>query len=94
MTPPGPYSDPSVSIDLRKGLPDIRSQWILDRGDTEALQRFSLIIYPPAPDDPALQKLRFEHIRAARQARAGMNVGQMHYAKRHHHPEMEYIAIQ
>ncbi|HMW49819.1 MAG TPA: phosphomethylpyrimidine synthase ThiC, partial [Cellvibrionaceae bacterium] len=23
----GPYSDPNVIIDLRQGLPDIRSQW-------------------------------------------------------------------
>ncbi|MFO1370116.1 MAG: phosphomethylpyrimidine synthase ThiC [Marinagarivorans sp.] len=90
----GPYSDPSVSIDLRKGLPNIRSQWILDRGDTEALSGSASLFTRQRLDDPALQKLRFEHIRAARQARAGMNVSQMHYAKKGIiTPEMEYIAI-
>lgn len=29
----GPYTDPAVDIDLEKGLPRIREQWILDRGD-------------------------------------------------------------
>lgn len=29
----GPYTDPVVDIDLEKGLPRIREQWILNRGD-------------------------------------------------------------
>lgn len=29
----GPYTDPAVDIDLERGLPRIREQWILDRGD-------------------------------------------------------------
>ncbi|HBP3023966.1 phosphomethylpyrimidine synthase ThiC, partial [Pseudomonas aeruginosa] len=33
----GPYTDPEVRIDLRKGLPDVRSRWIDERGDTEIL---------------------------------------------------------
>ena len=28
----GPYSDPSVTIDVEKGLPRIRTQWVLERG--------------------------------------------------------------
>ena len=31
----GPYTDPSVEIDLAKGIPCIRAPWIEDRGDTE-----------------------------------------------------------
>src|ERR1700709_742886 len=31
----GPYTDPTISIDVRKGLPHLREQWIIDRGDTE-----------------------------------------------------------
>ncbi len=90
----GPYSDPSVSIDLRQGLPDIRSQWILDRADTEALTGSASDFTRQRLDDPALQKLRFAHLRAPRQAKAGMNVSQMHYAKKGIiTPEMEYIAI-
>jgi hypothetical protein len=27
----GPFTDPNIEIDIRKGLPRIREQWILDR---------------------------------------------------------------
>jgi len=30
----GPYTDPAIDIDLERGLPRVREQWILDRGDT------------------------------------------------------------
>src|SRR5690625_5593572 len=33
----GPYTDPEGSIDLRGGLPDLRTDWIEERGDTEIL---------------------------------------------------------
>jgi len=33
----GSYSDPEVGIDLKKGLPSVRSAWVLDRGDIEWL---------------------------------------------------------
>ena len=29
----GPYTDPSVTIDIKKGLPRVKSNWQLDRGD-------------------------------------------------------------
>ena len=29
----GPYTDPTVTIDIRKGLPLVKSSWQLDRGD-------------------------------------------------------------
>ncbi|ASD28553.1 phosphomethylpyrimidine synthase ThiC [Brevundimonas diminuta] len=29
----GPYTDPSVTIDIKKGLPKVKSSWQLDRGD-------------------------------------------------------------
>lgn len=29
----GPYTDPSVTIDINKGLPKVKSSWQLDRGD-------------------------------------------------------------
>ncbi|HEY6529063.1 MAG TPA: phosphomethylpyrimidine synthase ThiC [Cellvibrionaceae bacterium] len=90
----GPYSDPTVNIDLRRGLPDIRGKWILDRGDTEELAGSNSSFTRQRLDDAALEQLRFELQRPARQARAGMNVSQMHYAKKGIiTPEMEYIAI-
>ena len=29
----GPYTDPSVTIDIKRGLPKVKSSWQLDRGD-------------------------------------------------------------
>jgi len=29
----GPYTDPSVTIDIKRGLPKVKSNWQLDRGD-------------------------------------------------------------
>ncbi len=33
----GPYSDPDIHIDLKAGLPGVRTRWIEERGDTEVL---------------------------------------------------------
>src|SRR5689334_19257481 len=32
----GPYTDPKAQIDVRRGLPPLRSSWVADRADTEA----------------------------------------------------------
>ena len=31
----GPYTDPEASIDINKGLPQLRREWIMARGDVE-----------------------------------------------------------
>jgi len=90
----GPYTDPGVEIDLRRGLRPLRRAWIAERGDTEELEDFSSEYARARKHDPALAHLRFEHIRAPRRARAGANVTQMHYARRGLvTPEMEFVAI-
>ena len=90
----GVYTDPDATIDLRKGLPNVRLPWILDRNDTELLEGPSSTFGQERQNDPALASLRFEHIQAPRRAKAGANVSQMHYAKKGIiTPEMEYIAI-
>ena len=90
----GPYTDPDVRIDLRKGLPDVRSRWIDERGDTEILPGLSSEFGRARLDDPALDALRFAHVRTPRRAKAGHNVSQMHYARKGIiTPEMEYIAL-
>ncbi len=33
----GPFSDPNMEIDLKKGLPRMRESWIIGRGDVEKL---------------------------------------------------------
>ena len=37
----GPYSDPNVDIDVKKGLPRLREPWILKRGGVERLAEIS-----------------------------------------------------
>ncbi|KAF1050998.1 MAG: Phosphomethylpyrimidine synthase [Stenotrophomonas maltophilia] len=90
----GPYTDPDVRIDLRHGLPDVRSRWIDERGDTEILPGLSSDYGRSRLADPSLDALRFAHLRTPRRAKDGANVTQLHYARRGIiTPEMEYIAI-
>ncbi|MDT3722081.1 phosphomethylpyrimidine synthase ThiC [Pseudomonas oryzihabitans] len=90
----GPYTDPAVRIDLRKGLPDVRSRWIEERGDTELLAGLTSEFGQARLADPSLAALRFDLARQPRRAKAGRNVSQMHYARQGIvTPEMEYIAI-
>ena len=90
----GPYTDPAAKIDIRKGLPALRQQWIEERGDSEELPQLSSAYGRSRLADPALAALRFDLKRQPRRAKAGMNVSQMHYARRGIvTPEMEFIAI-
>ena len=90
----GAYTDPAASIDLLKGLPEVRLAWIEARGDTEALSGPTSEFGQARAADPKTAHLRFEHIRAPRRAKAGHNVSQMHYARQGIiTPEMEYVAI-
>jgi phosphomethylpyrimidine synthase len=90
----GPFTDPDVTIDLMKGMPDVRDAWIEERGDTELLAGPTSEFGRKRQSDPELAQLRFEHIRAPRRAKAGCNVSQMHYARKGIiTPEMEFVAI-
>ncbi len=90
----GPYTDPEVSIDLRRGLPEVRTAWIVERDDTEQLAGPTSEYGQARLADPETAHLRFEHIRAPRRAKAERNVTQMHYARQGIvTPEMEYVAI-
>jgi len=91
----GPYSDPDVTIDICKGLADVRSPWIIDRADTEVLEGLSSAYGRDSAEDTKLDHMRFEHhMRKPRKALPGKNVSQMHYAKQGIiTPEMEYVAI-
>lgn len=90
----GAYTDNNAVIDVKKGLPRIRQQWILDRGDVEELTDVSSDYGKERKNDEKLDELRFEHISKPMRAKAGMNVSQLYYAKQGIiTPEMEYIAI-
>ncbi len=90
----GPYADPSISINLRDGLPRLRENWIEERKDTEILPEVSSSFGKARQADLTTADLRFEHIRNPRRAKSGANVSQLHYARRGIvTPEMEFIAI-
>ena len=94
--PSGPYSDPAQAIDIRRGLPPLRRQWVLDRGDVEAYDGRSVkpedngfrtakqdpfIEFPSKPTKPLRSK-------------GGKAVTQLAYARAGIiTPEMEYIAV-
>ncbi|MEW8126210.1 MAG: phosphomethylpyrimidine synthase ThiC, partial [Candidatus Thiodiazotropha endolucinida] len=90
----GPFTDPAHKIDLLNGMPDLRSGWIQERGDSELLDGPTSEYGRVRQNDPALAHLRFEHIHAPRRAKPGKNVTQMHYARQGIiTPEMEFVAI-
>ncbi|MEJ9212452.1 phosphomethylpyrimidine synthase ThiC [Bacillus smithii] len=93
----GPYTDPNVSIDIRKGLPPLRRKWVLERNDVEEYEGRQV-----KPEDNGYQKKdpRAEQYvfpglkRKPLRAKKGKNVTQLHYARKGIiTPEMEFIAI-
>jgi phosphomethylpyrimidine synthase len=90
----GPYTDPNVDIDIRNGLPALRAQWIMERGDVEQLDGPTSEFGHQRLVDPELSQMRFNLHRKPLRAKAGQNVSQMHYARQGIiTPEMEFIAI-
>ncbi len=90
----GPHTDPSVTVDVREGLAPLRRPWVLTRQDVEELPEMTSAYGRRRAADPKLVDLRFGHIRKPLRAKAGMNVTQLHYARKGTvTPEMEFIAI-
>jgi phosphomethylpyrimidine synthase len=92
----GPYTDPNANIDIQAGLPALRRDWIMARGDVEEYEAREV-----KPEDngqlgpdrsggvPAFPNVVKKPLRA----KAGKNVSQMHYARQGIiTPEMEYVA--
>ncbi|MFC9650184.1 phosphomethylpyrimidine synthase ThiC [Streptomyces sp. NPDC056937] len=105
----GPYTDPGVETDVRRGLAPLRENWIIGRGDTEEYAG-----RPVRPEDDGLKHtsprgglLRSGSTdlrgldavfpgrpRQPRRSRDGQSVSQLVYARRGDiTPEMEYVAI-
>ncbi|OPC54914.1 phosphomethylpyrimidine synthase ThiC [Elizabethkingia miricola] len=90
----GPYTDDQAVIDVRKGLPRIREQWILNREDVNVLEGITSEYGKKRLADTKLDDLRFEYSHKPMVAKEGMNVSQLYYAKKGIiTPEMEYVAI-
>ncbi|MBA4728473.1 MAG: phosphomethylpyrimidine synthase ThiC [Thermodesulfobacteriota bacterium] len=89
----GPYTDPDIELDITKGLPKIREEWILERDDVEIAGGFSSTFANMERKKQELIPLKFIN-RKPLVAKSGENVSQMHYAKKGIvTPEMEYVAI-
>ncbi|MCW2311710.1 phosphomethylpyrimidine synthase ThiC [Rhodoferax antarcticus] len=90
----GVYTDPSVEIDITRGLQALRSGWIAERLDTQALPGLSSAYGQQRLSEPSLSALRMAQPPIPRRAKTGANVTQMHYARRGLiTPEMEFVAI-
>lgn len=90
----GPYTDPNFELDVRKGLPKFREQWIAGRNDTEVLDSVTSQFAQQRMADDGLDHIRFDHLPKIRRGKAGKNVTQMHYARQGIvTPEMEYVAV-
>ncbi|UHA75922.1 phosphomethylpyrimidine synthase ThiC [Paenibacillus sp. 481] len=95
----GPYTDLEYEVDIRRGLPELRHNWILERGDVEAYDGRTM-----KPEDNGFRTLNAVRVAGAElfprdghrplRAQSGSNVTQMHYARRGIiTPEMEFAAI-
>jgi phosphomethylpyrimidine synthase len=92
--PSGPYTDSDVLINVRQGLHPLRREWIMARQDVEELPEVTSIYGRKRSTDTSLNAIRFALSRKPLRAKSGMNVTQMHYARKGIvTPEMEYIAI-
>ncbi|RYE01429.1 MAG: phosphomethylpyrimidine synthase ThiC [Sphingomonadales bacterium] len=92
----GPYTDPQARIDIAAGLPKLRRDWILARGDVEPVAARE--VRPEdngqlGPDRSGGVAPFPNVVKQPLRAKPGMNVSQMYYARRGIiTPEMEYVA--
>ncbi|MCQ9640591.1 phosphomethylpyrimidine synthase ThiC [Chryseobacterium sp. WG14] len=90
----GPYTDVNAEIDIQRGLPRIREQWILDREDVDILNGISSEYGKARLADSRLDELRFSYDHKPKVAREGKEITQLYYAKQGIiTAEMEYVAI-
>ena len=101
----GPWGDPDLHCESTKGLPELRREWILARGDVESYEGRGI---QPIDDGyltfAAANRARVKDVgrleefplleRTVLRAKPGACVTQLHYARRGIiTPEMEFIAI-
>ncbi len=97
----GPYTDSTIELDIMRGLPKTRLKWVLARGDVEEIEGRAVKPIDNGYKSEAQlknRKIKHEKFPASPEkplrAKAGMNVSQMHYARKGIiTPEMEYIAM-
>lgn len=90
----GVFTDPDVEVDINKGIPRLREQWIIDRGDVEQLDNITSEYGRERQADRSLDSIRFRCTQRPYKAKAGKEITQMAYARKGIiTAEMEYVAI-
>ncbi|MET9860865.1 phosphomethylpyrimidine synthase ThiC [Streptomyces smyrnaeus] len=105
----GPYTDPNIETDVRRGLAPLRENWIIQRGDTEEYAGRELrpeddgikhtsprggLVRGNQADLAGLDAVFPGRPRQPRRGRSGTAVTQLAYAKRGEiTAEMEYVAL-
>jgi phosphomethylpyrimidine synthase len=91
----GAYTDDNIHVDLEKGLPKLREQWIQEREDVVKLEGLSSDYGCKRHADASLDKFRFDHVSTTPfKAKEGQCVSQYYYASQGIiTAEMEYVAI-
>ncbi|MEU2720005.1 phosphomethylpyrimidine synthase ThiC [Streptomyces smyrnaeus] len=105
----GPYTDPNIETDVRRGLAPLRENWIIQRGDTEEYAGRELrpeddgikhtsprggLVRGNQADLAGLDAVFPGRPRQPRRGRNGTAVTQLAYAKRGEiTAEMEYVAL-
>nr|WP_320058576.1 phosphomethylpyrimidine synthase ThiC [uncultured Bacteroides sp.] len=90
----GPYTDPGIEIDLKRGLPRPRELFIRNNEEIVQLEEITSEYGLMRQQDKSLDSLRFEHITPPYVAIKGKRITQLAYAKSGNiTPEMEYVAI-
>ena len=97
----GPFTDEAQELDIMRGLPKKRLDWVLERGDVEYVEGRKVTPLDNGYKTEAQlknRKIKHEKFPASPEkplrAKSGANVTQMHYARKGIiTPEMEYIAI-
>jgi phosphomethylpyrimidine synthase len=90
----GPYGDASQAVDLTRGLPPLRRDWILARADTREVESPRAAERRESVASGRSAIVRFPHPPRPRRAAPGSRVTQMAYARRGDlTPEMEFVAL-
>lgn len=90
----GVFTDPDIEVDINKGIPRLREQWIIDRGDVEQLDNITSEYGRERQADRSLDSIRFRCTQRPYKAKAGKEITQMAYARKGIiTAEMEYVAI-
>lgn len=90
----GVYTDPNVTVDINKGLPRFREEWLKNRTDIEHLDNITSEYGRMREADKSLDNIRFANRHTPYRAKEGCEVTQMALARQGIiTPEMEYVAI-